>query len=510
MARERFGMRLVREILRLKQGLGRSHREVARSLGISVGAVASVVDRCRLAGVVWEDVETLSDAEVERLVYGPIGPVQRRPGPDCLWIHTELTRPGVTLQLLHLEYLEQQPEGYRYTQFCDIYRRWRKKRRRSMRQIHRAGEKMFVDYAGQKPHIVEPSSGECIEVELFVAVLCGSNLTYAEATHTQQAPDWIASHVRAFEFFDGVAGAVVPDQLKSGVSKSCRYEPVLQRTYEDLARHYGTVILPARPASPRDKAKVETAVQIVERWILARIRNETFFSLNALNARIRELLVELNGRPMRDYGKSRLELFEMIEKQHLKPLPAERFVFATWKKARVNIDYHVPVDKHYYSVPHRLVHEQVELRVSANTVEVYHRNMRLASHRRSLKPGFTTLPEHMPKSHRAHLEWSPSRFIRWAGKIGPHTQALVQAILSERPHPEQGYRSCLGILRLAKTYGNQRLEAACRRAVAVRARSYKHVQAILKNGLDQAPPLETPAPHRPILHANVRGPEYYR
>ena len=370
---------------------------------------------------------------------------------------------------------------------------------------------MFVDYAGKKPAIVDPRTGEREEVELFVAVLGASSYTFAEATRTQRSQDFIVSHTRALEYFDGVAEVTIPDQLKSGVTSACRYEPGLQRTYAEWAEHYDTTVIPARPRKPRDKAKVEVAVQVVERWILARIRNETFFSLAALNARIRELLRELNTRPMRAFGQSRRERYELIDRPALRPLPREPFRYAEWKAARVNIDYHIEFERHYYSVPYPLVRERVEVRANTLTVEIFHRGARVASHVRSDKPGHSTNPAHMPKSHRAHLEWTPSRLIHWGGSIGPHTEALVQAILEERRHPEQGYRSCLGILRLAKQYDPERLEAACRRAVAVRARSYRHVQSILQHGLDRLPlEEETEAQETlPLVHPNVRGGKYY-
>lgn len=512
MATERLSMRKHREILRLKWLLGRSHREVARSLGVSVGAVASTVGRAEGAGLEWAWVETASEEELESRLYPPgAAPGAERPRPQCLYLHTERRRPGVTLELLHHEYLERHPEGYRYSQFCEIYRRWVAKQRISMRQVHRAGEKLFADYAGQKPHLVDPETGECVAVELFVAVLGASNLTYAEATRTQKVPDWIASHVRALEFFGGAPQALVPDQLKSGVTDSCRYEPGVQRTYEEFAAHYGTVILPARPASPKDKAKVEVAVQIAERWILARLRNETFFSLAALNERIAELLDELNDRMMRGYGESRRQLFERIERAALMPLPATPFLYGEWKSARVNIDYHIEADHHFYSVHHSHRGERVEARLTSTTVEIFLGGRRIASHRRSYqRGGYTTLPEHMPKAHRDHLEWSPSRFIGWAGTVGPHTERLVGDILAERPHPEQGYRSCLGILRLARSYGHDRLEAASVRALAARARSYRHVASILKHGLDRVPLAERPESSAPLLHGNLRGAEYYQ
>ncbi|MFQ5601553.1 MAG: IS21 family transposase [Candidatus Krumholzibacteriia bacterium] len=503
-------MRKTREILRQKWTLNRSHREVSASLRVSLGTITETLTRASVSGLDWATVQGLADDELERRLYGE-GRPGSRPAPDCHWLHTERRRPGVTLQLLHLEYLEANPGGYQYTQFCEIYRRWLKRRRLSMRQVYRAGEKTFVDYSGKKPHYVDPSTGEMIEVELFVAVLGASNFTFAEATRTQQGQDWIASHVRAFRYFGGVTEVTVCDQLKSGVVVSCRYEPGVQRTYEELAEHYGTAIVPARPRSPRDKAKVEACVQVVQRWILARLRNETFFSLEALNERIAELLEELNDRPMRTYKASRRELFERLDRPALRPLPAERFVYGTWKAAKVSIDYHVAVSGHYYSVHYTHVGDKVDIRVSASTVEIFLGGRRIASHLRSLKRGgHTTNPEHMPVSHRKHQEWSPSRFIRWGSKIGPATARLVEAILTDRPHPEQGYRSCLGILRLEKKYGADRLEAACARAFTAGARSYRHVDSILKNGLDSMPLPDRSRPSPPIVHENIRGAQYYQ
>jgi transposase len=512
-------MRKSREILRLKWVAGRTHREVAQSLGVSVGSVALTLSRASSAGLDWPGAEKLGEGALQERLYGAqqAAASEERPRPDCAYLHAERKRPGVTLELLHQEYLQQHPNGYGYTQFCEYYRRWLKHCRLSMRQIHRAGEKMFVDYAGKRPHVVDPKSGEIVEVELFVAVLGASNYTFAEATRTQRSSDFIASHVRALEYFGGVPALVIPDQLRTGVSSPCRYEPGIQRTYEELGRHYGTVILPARPGRPRDKAKVEVAVQVVERWILARLRNETFFSLDALNERIGELLEDLNGRRMRVYGQSRRELFDRIDRPALRALPSDRFVFAEWKHARVNIDYHVEIDRHYYSVPHALVHEVVEARLTVRMVEVYLRGERVASHvRRYQRGGFTTVAEHMPKAHQKHLEWTPSRLIHWASTIGAQTESLVRAILTERRHPEQGYRSCLGILRLARSFGRERLEAACARGMAIRARSYRHIDSILKRGLDRLPLPEQPATHAssatpsPIVHENIRGGTYYQ
>jgi transposase len=502
-------MRKTREILRQKWALGRSHRQVAVSLGVSIGAVSLAVQRATKAGLDLAGSQALGEDELEARLY-PSAAVATRPLPDFAWLHGERRRPGVTLELLHLEYLEQHPDGYRYTQFCERYREWLKTRQFTMRQEHRGGEKTFIDYSGKKPTIVDRETGERVEVELFVAVLGASNLTYAEASATQRSADWIASHVRAFEYFGGVTAVLVPDQLKSAITEPSRYEAGVQRTYEEMARHYDTTVLPARPARPRDKAKVEVGVQVAQRWILARLRNQTFFSLDELNQRIWELLEELNARKMRVYGCSRRELFERVDRTTLRPLPTERFVYGEWKTARVNIDYHVELDHHYYSVPHALVHEQVDARLTATTIELFHRGRRMATHARSYTRGrHTTIPEHMPQLHQRHLEWTPSRILHWAQTIGPNTSRLAGAIIAERPHPEHGYRSCLGILRLGKRYGDARLEAACGRAFAVGARSYRHVDAILKNGLDRMPiePAEAEAPRAD--HENVRGRDYY-
>jgi transposase len=502
-------MRNTREILRQKWLLKRPHRAVSESVGVSMGSVSLALERASKAELTWGSVESLSDAELEGRLYRRVAASVTQTEPDCTWIHRERRRPGVTLELLHHEYLAQHPDGLRYTTFCDRYRTWLGRRGLVMRQVHVAGDKLFVDYSGKKPSIVDAATGEVVDVELFVAALGASNLIYAEASRTQRSADWIASHVRTFEYFGGVPAALVPDQLKSGVSSSCRYEPTTQRTYEELAQHYGTTVLPARPLHPRDKAKVEVAVQIAQRWLLARVRDEVFHSLGALNARLRELLVDLNGREMRRYGKSRRALFEEIERAALRPLPTSRFEHADWQKARVNIDYHVQIDGHLYSVPFRLVHEEVEARISVDMIEILHGRVRVASHRRSMvRGGFTTVVEHMPSAHRAHAEWTPSRILTWAGKVGDGTRELCDAILADRPHPEQGFRSCLGILRLGKRYGDERLEAACRRALGVRARSYRHVESILKNGLDRVVAQDEPL-SLSLTHENVRGRDYF-
>jgi transposase len=505
-------MRHLREVLRQKLELKRSHRQVARSVGVSSGAVAGAVSRAKAVGLDWAGIQALADDVLEERLYGPRGGKRRgrAPLPDPAHLHVELRRPGVTLQLLHLEYLESHPNGYRYTTFCNRYGEWLAKQRPTMRQVHEGGDKLFVDYSGKKPSIVDAATGEVTEVELFVAVLGASNFTYAEATRTQQVADWIGSHVRALEAIGGVPRAVVPDQLRTGVTTPCRYEPGIQRSYEELSQHYGTVILPARPAHPRDKAKVEAGVRVAQRWILGRIRNQTFFSLGELNARIAELVDELNDHRMRVYGASRRELFERLDRPALGALPKERFAYGEWKAVKVNIDYHVEYDHHYYSVAFGLLGAELDVRATRTTVEIYRGQERLTSHVRSYERGrHTTKPEHMPKSHQKHLQWTPSRIVGWAASIGPETAKLASAILDERRHPEQGYRSCLGILRLSKRYGADRLEAACGRAMTAGARSYRHVESILKHGLDRLASAEGSSPQLSLPHENVRGRDYY-
>lgn len=512
MATERLAMHRVKEILRQKLVLGRSHRDVKRALGVSVGLVSRIVSRAEELGINKNNLDQLDDQELEDKLYGARAEAQDDGSlPDPATIHIELKRVGVTLELLHLEYLEKHPDGYKYTKFCKSYRKWLRKRTPTMRQRHVAGDKMFVDYSGKRPRIVDRVTGEVTEVELYVAVLGASNYTYAEATYTQTVGDFVASTIRALEFFGGAPNAIVPDQLKSAVTFACRYEPGIQRTFEELGRHYATTILPARPVSPRDKAKVEVAVQIAQRWIVARMRNETFYSLGELNARIRELSNDLNGRLMRVYKANRSELFERLDKPALRALPANAFEYAQWKKVRLNIDYHIAFEDHYYSAPYTLIEEELWMRATTSTIEVLHNSKSVAVHPRShVEHGHTTKPDHMPPSHRKHAEWTPSRILSWARTVGPMTEKLATAILDDRRHPEWGYRSCLGLFRLAKKYDTARVEAACARALEAGARSYRPVAAILTSGLDRAPLLDVERTDaKSVVHENVRGRDYY-
>ncbi len=512
MPRKKLSMRKIREVLRLKWEGNLSHRAIARSCGISHSTVTDYIRRVQDAGLCWPLPETLDEDQLYLMLFPKSAPTleQPTPQPDLQYIHRELRRKGVTRRLLWLEYRESHPDGYGYSRFCELYRLWAKKLDPPMRLTHKAGEMMFVDYAGQTVRVVDPETGEIQEAHIFVATLGASSYTYTEAHWAEDLPNWIAGHVAAFGYFGGVPEIVTPDNPKVGVKHPSRYEPDLNPTYLDMAEHYGTVVLPARIRRPKDKAKVEVGVLVVERWILARLRNRTFFGLGELNQAIRKLLEDLNHRTMEHLGKSRYEFFEELDRPALKPLTAEPYEFAVWKKAKVHIDYHVEFEKHYYSVPHELIKEKVWIRATRYTVEIFHKHRRVTSHLRCrVKGRHSTHAGHMPANHRHYAEWSPERFLRWAEEIGPQTQALIETALSTRRHPQQAYRTCLGILGLAKRYTKDRLEAASGRALASGICSYKGIKNILDTGLDQVP-LEKPVSKRLGPHANIRGPYYYQ
>ncbi len=511
MPAERLSMRKIYEILRLKYGHGLSNREVAASVSVSRSTVADYLLRAQAAGLSWPLPDGLDEAKLEQRLFPSVSPErpQSRPQPDWADVQRELRHKGVTLALLWQGYKEKHPEGCQYSWFCQQYERWRGAIDPVMRQEHRAGEKLFVDYAGRTMEVVDAKTGEIRKAEIFVATLGASSLTYCEATWSQGLPDWIGSHVRCFAFLGGVPEVVVPDNLKSGVSKTCRYEPELNPTYQDMATHYGVAIVPARVRTPRDKAKVETAVQIVERQILAKLRHQRFFSLAELNRAIGQQLQVLNCKPFQKLPGSRQSLFDSLDKPALKPLPATAYEFALWKKATVHIDYHVEVDGHSYSVPSRLVKKRLDIRITVSVIECFDRGQRVASHQRSQDKGrHTTVTEHMPPSHRQYQQWTPQRFLRWAAKIGPLTTQLTENILTSRVHPQQAYRSLMGILRLGKSYGNDRLELACGRALVIGAVSFRSIDSILKNGLDKAKEVEE-VTQDPVVHDNIRGPHYY-
>lgn len=510
-------MRKIKDILRLRYEAGLGYRGIASALNIGYGTVVDYLNRATQAGLSWPIPPELQERDLGRLLF----PTQSRTGqrrfsePDFPAIHQELPGKGVTKQLLWQEYRQQHPDdGYSYAQFCHRYNLWLGQQQHSMRQIHPAGEKMFVDYCGPTMTVVNPDSGECRQAQIFVGVLGASNYTFACATWSQKQEDWIKSHVKAFEFFGGVPQLVVPDNLKSAVRKTHRYEPDVNPSYQQMAAHYQTAIMPARPYKPKDKAKAEVAVQIVERWIMARLRHQTFFTLASLNQAIVLLLDELNRRPFKKLPGTRLSQFEQLDKPALRPLPAQPYEYSEIKQARVHIDYHIEYDRHYYSVPHHLVKQAVEVQASDTAIVIYSQGQRVASHPRSYRQGsHTTYTEHMPQSHRAMSEWSSERFLNWAGSIGAETHEVVRCILQEKRHEQQSFRRILALLSNAKKYGRERLNNACGRALLINSPTRSSVESILKQGLDQ---VAVENPDEGVqeelnldAHENVRGEHYY-
>jgi transposase len=514
MPAERIAMRQVRDVLRLNAA-GVSGNEIARRVGVASSTVRLTLKRLTVAGLSWPLPAELTDAALEAQLFTAAGKKQghrRRAEPDWTSVHRELKRKHVTLQILWDEYIERQPDGYRYSRFCELYRGWASHISVTMRQTHAGGDKLFVDYAGDTvPVIIDRLTGKTRPAQIFVAVMGASNFTYAEASWTQGLADWIGAHTRVFEAIGGVPNLLVPDNTKVAVIKACLYEPQVNRTYAEMAAYYDTAILPARPRRPRDKAKVEAAVLIVERWLLGRLRHRRFYSLAELNAAIGELLHQLNQvRPIRRLGVTRRALLEELDRPHLKELPAEPYSFAEWRLRRVGIDYHVEVEAHFYSVPYRFARREVEVRLTPRTVEVFLKGERVAVHLRSSgNHHHTTVSDHMPSSHRRYADWTVDRIRHEAASIGPATAALCELILERRPHPEQGFRSCLGIVRLLRPFGADRLEAAATRAIEIGTLTYGSVRSILDNKLDRQATQSRLADAVPVLHPNIRGPRYY-
>ena len=503
-------MRKIRDVLRLTHTIGLSRRQVGEATGVGKSSVADYVRRAEAAGITWPIPDEIDDAELERRLFPTPDEAPKRAEPEWPKVHRELKRRGVTLVLLWQEYQAEHPGGYSYSRFCELHDRWRERISVTMRQTHVAGEKLFVDWAGDTTPVFDSTTGQERRAHIFVAALGASNYTYAEARWTETLPDWIGAHVNALAAIGGVPKALVPDNLKAGITKPSRYEPGINRTYQDLADHYGCVVLPARVMKPRDKAKVEVAVQIVERFVLAKLRRQRFFSLAELNSAIRDCVTTINARVMRKIGKSRHELLETLDGPALTALPTTPYSYAEWKRARVAPDYHIEIAGHYYSVPSKLIREIVEARITDATVEIFHKGQRVASHAFSaVRNRHTTTTEHMPSAHRRYAEWTPAKIMSEAAKVGPATVALFEAIMKARPHPEQGFRSCLGIVGLARSYGLTRLEAAARRGNDIGATSYGSIASILKHGLDKAFATEPTPDAPPVRHGNIRGSGYY-
>jgi transposase len=510
---KRLSMRKCKEILRLCREVKLSTREVACSQGVGKSTVWDVLQRAKGAGISWPLAEGMDEEKLEKLLYPSVRLAEKRQEPDWKEVHRELRgHKHVSLQLLWMEYRDVYGhDGYGYSRYCELYSGWRKTIDVVMRQEHKAGEKTFIDFAGEGIDITDPKTGEVKMAQLFIAVLGASNYTFAWVCRDQSLPSWTDAHERMCAYFGGSTEIWVPDNLKSAVTLADRYEPGINRTYEDLAAHYHAVVIPARKAKPRDKAKAEGAVLFAERRIVAALRHHTFFSIAEANAAVREKLEELNARPFQKLDGCRRSHYLEIDKPALQPLPDRPFEYHDWKLVTVNIDYHVEFDGHYYSVPYQLVHQKLDARATARIVEVFRKGRRVACHKRSyIKGGHTTLDEHMPEAHRQHAKWTPSRIIAWAGKNGPATEKLVRSLIESKRHPQQGYRPSLGIMRLGKKYGSGRLEAACRRALAMGAVSHQSVKSILKTGKDAMPLPETKlARLTPSDHENVRGPDYY-
>jgi len=508
----KLSMRKISEVLRQRYELKRSYRDIARSLNISISTVSDYVGRAKVAGVNWPLPNELSEQALYDKLFLPIKQSRAlRPLPDWEVVHREARKKAVTLRLLWREYRDVHADGLGYTQFCHGYQAYVKTISPVMRQIHKSGEKTFVDYAGMTIPWIDVATGEIHEAEIFVGCLGASQFIFAEATETQQLPDWIASHVRMWEYFGGVSEVVVPDNLKSAVTKTHRYDPDVNANYQHVSEHYGFAIVPARSAEPKDKAKVENAVGCVEKQVIAPLRHITFTGLAEINAAIKPRLLILNHQPFQKMKTSRHELFETLDKPALKPLPAERYQYAEWRKAKVHIDYHFVLEDHYYSVPYHYIHQAVDIRASATTVECFYQSKRIAAHARSgVRYGFTTLAEHMPPSHRAHAEWSPERMKRWAAKIGMFTTQFIDHMITSRPFPQQAYRACLGLLRLGERFGEARLEKACERALHVGATRYQHVELMLKNRFDALPFPQTEPATILSSHDNIRGSTYYK
>lgn len=508
----RLSMRKISEVLRQKFELSLSNRTISESLKISPSTVSDYVTRARTIGLTWPLPDGMTEQELYNKLFLPVRvATKNRPAPDWEYIYKELRRKGVTLQLLWREYREQHPDGFGYSQFCHCFGDYKKTVTPVMRQTHKAGEKIFVDYAGATVDWIDIASGEIFTAQIFVGCLGASQYIYAEATASQQLPDWINSHINMFKYFGGVSEILVSDNLKGGVTKAHRYDPDINANYQHFSEHYGVAIVPARAVSPKDKAKVENGVCIVTREVLAPLRNLTFTSLGEINAAIKKGVEAVNNRPYQKMKVTRRELFEQLDEPVLKKLPSSHYKYATWKKAKINIDYHFTFEDHYYSVPYQYIGKTVEIRATNKTVECYFDNQRIAVHARNPKKyNHTTVTEHMPKGHQEHACFSAARLHNWAAKIGSGTTELINHMINSRAFPQQAYRACLGLLRLGGRYGDARLEKACKKALAVGATRYQQVEAILKNNLEEVPVNKTVSNTPIIVHDNIRGSDYYQ
>jgi transposase len=508
----RLSMRKISEVFRLRFEMKLGYRDIARSLGVSISTISDYISRAKAVDISWPLPDGVTEQELYNKLFLPVRVATRnRAAPDWEYIYKELRKKGVTLQLLWREYRQQHPDGFGYSQFCHHYGDYANTVAPVMRQIHKGGEKIFVDYAGKTMDWMDPTSGEIFTAQIFVGCLGASQYIYAEATASQQLPDWIDSHIHMFNYFGGVSEILVNDNLKSGVTKAHRYDPDINANYQHFSEHYGVAIVPARVVSPKDKAKVESGVGIITCQVLAPLRNVTFTSLGEINAAIREGITRVNNQQFQKMKTTRRELYEQLDKPALKPLPFSCYKYAKWKKAKINIDYHFAFDAHYYSAPYQYIGKVVEIRATNKSVECFYENQRIAVHARSYKKyNHTTVTEHMPTGHKEHACFSAARLHNWATKIGSGATAFVNHMINARAFPQQAYRACLGLLRLGGHYGDARLEKACHKALAVGATRYQQVEAILKNNLEELPVTDTVENTPIIIHDNIRGPDYYQ
>jgi transposase len=512
MPNESLTMRMIREILRLHHSCGLSKSKISQALGCARTSVRWYIKRAQAAGLAWPLPQELDDDELlEKHLYPQPSSNKLRPHPDCSYMHQELQKKGVTLALLWEEYRQDHPDGYQLSQFREIYRQWSKTVDLVMRLDHKAGEKAFSDFAGTTLPIVDENTGLVTPAHLFVCALGASNYTYARLFWREDCEAWCTGQALALEFFNGSVEILVPDNPKPVVTKASPYEPDINPSFAQMASHFGVAVIPARVRRPKDKAIVEAAVGLATRWILAVLRNRTFHSLGEANQAVEELLVRLNDKSFKKMPGSRRSRYEEVDKPALKPLPKERYEYTHIKFASVHIaDYHVEYDRCWYSVPHAYRGRKVEVRATYTTVEIFLKGKRIASHARHfVAASRSTVNEHRPKEHRQYGDWPPERILRWAAKIGPATKAVTEKLMDRQQHPELGFRACFGILRLAKVSGNERLEAACQRAIAINAYSFKSIKSILDSGMDKRPMLEKPRQLNIVSHENLRGPSAF-
>jgi transposase len=509
-------MKRVREALRLYEKCGLSLRKTAQALSVSRPVLTDYLTRCREHEISYDKACELTDAQLSSVFQTDI--TQKNTHYQTLLglfpeYARELSRLGVTRQFLWEEYRNDHNGTYSYSQFCYHFQQWNDKQEVSMVIEHKAGDKLYVDYTGKKLQLVDYKTGEITPVEIFVATLGASKLIYAEAVRSQKKQDFIQAQVNTLEYIGGVPQAIVPDCLKSAVSKGHRYEPDINPEYQKFAEHYETTILAARPYKPKDKAVVEGAVKIVYQCIFAPLRDRVFHTIDELNVAIREELEKLNNRVMQQYKKSRWEMFHDIEKEYLSPLPVETYQYQEYRRLKVQCNYHVylSTDKHYYSVPYSYLGKHVELFYTPTSVEIFHNNQRIALHRRNQHTyGYTTVHEHLPPQHRYKDNWNSEKLLSWGESIGRHVRDVVDTILSRKTHPEQGFKSCMGILNLTKKYDHTRLDKACQKALMYEYVSYKGIENMLKNGVEENMQQELFKEYTHGIHENVRGQKYYK